>query len=235
MPQPEQRPSVVRIARRSFVMAAVVCCGAISDDADQPEVQSLHNDILEWLTLLDLWTEVEPDEERILRATPGTLKEADVIQAVWYSEGLAIFAWALNRMELPSHDEQVDPPIVADAVLFLSDEANEAISTAHLRHPSEIEAYSELLYAIHSRLRNFNRNKSRKNFSNWIAAAWIDTLSLDVSHLIVDSDLAISGKPIGDATVNDRQECASITYERHKAIIWLLDGYTSYSQVSVDT
>jgi hypothetical protein len=224
-----------RVARRSLILAAVVCRGSIDAGAGQPEAESLHNRIPEWLTELDLWDEVEPSEEKILHTPLGGLAANDVIRATWYAEGLAVLAWALNRLELPRHDEKVDPYAVTDSLWFLSEDAAEVISTARLRSPIELEACRELLYAIHCRLRDFARNRGRKNFTSWVEKTWMATLGLDAAHLIVHDDLAIDDKVISEVENNRLQECEWVTCERHRAIIWLLGGYPIYSQTPVDT
>jgi hypothetical protein len=227
--------SASRVARRSLILAAVVCRGAIDSGAGQPEAECLQKRILGWLTGSDLWGEVEPSEEEILRTPLGRLETKDVIRATWYAEGLAILAWALDRLGFPRHDQKVDPYAVTDAAGFLGEEAAEVISTAKLRNRAELGACRELLYAIHARLRDFARSKDRKNFASWVEREWIDTLGLDAADLIVDDDLAIDGEVISYAEVSRLHECEWITCERHRAIIWLLGGHPIYSQTPVDT
>jgi hypothetical protein len=213
----------------------MVCRGAIESGAGQPEADSLHDRTLAWLTKMSLWDEVESGEEKILHAPLGKLEMKDVIRATWYVEGVAVLAWDLNLVEFPRHDEKVDPYAVADSVWFLSEDAGDLVRTARLRNPTELEACEELLYAIHARLRDFIRNGGRKDFTSWVDKTWIDVLRLDAAHLIVDSDLAIDDKPLGDAEDNRVQECVNITFERHRAAIWLLGEYPVYSQTPVDT
>ena len=187
------------------------------------------------MTGLNLLREVEPSEEKILRTPLGGLEPKEVIKATWGVEGLAVLAWALNRLALPRHDEKVDSYAVTDSLWFLSEDANEVISTASLRSLAELEACRELLYAIHCRLRDFARNRSRKNFTTWVEKTWISTLRLDSAHMIAHDDLAIGDKAISEVEDNRLQECELITRERHRAIIWLFEGYPIYSQTPVDT
>lgn len=143
--------SAMRVARRALILSAVVCRGSIDSSAGQPEAESLHKRILDWLTTLSLWDDVELREERALRAALGTLDEKEVIRITWYAEGLAVLAWALNRLDLPQHDEKVDAYAVADSVSFLSEDAADVIGAASLRSPAGLNACQELLYAIHSK------------------------------------------------------------------------------------
>jgi Domain of unknown function (DUF4272) len=224
------------VLRRAFVMCALVCRGSIESGAGHPEAESLHKRILEWLTRMGLWNQVEPSEEKMLHSPLGGLAPKEVIRATWYAEGLAVLAWASNRLDrLPNHDEKVDPFAVTDSLLFLGDDAAEVISKATLRSPAELEACRELLYAIHARLRDFARNRGHQNFTSWVEKAWITTLKLDAAHLIVHDDLAIDNKAIGEVEGNRLQECEWVTCERRRAIIWLFGGHTIYSQIPVDT
>ncbi len=227
--------NATQVARRSLVLAAVVCRGDIDSGADQPEAESLHRRVLEWLTKWNLWNEITPSEEKMLRTPLGTLEAEDVVRATWYVEGLAILAWTLNYFEYPKHDKKVDPYAVTDALGFLSEYADDVITTAELRSPAELEASRELLYAIHARLRDFARNRKPMDFTRWVEKTWLDRLRLDASQLIVHNDLAIDGKTISEVEEDRLQECEWITRERHRAIIWLVEAYPSYSQTPVDT
>jgi len=227
--------TATRVARRSLVLAAVVCRASIERGVGDPDAESLYGRILVWLTGLNLWDEVEPSEETMLRAPLGLLESRDVIQAGWYVEGLAVLAWALNLFEFPSQGEQVDSYIVTDSLWFLDEAAEDVINNAELRHPVELESCHELLYAIHCRLRDFVRNKVPKDFTQWVEKAWLNSLSLNTAGLFAQNDLAIDGGAISEAKSERLQEVMSITLERHRAIIWLVEGYEIYSQTPVDT
>jgi hypothetical protein len=224
-----------RVARRALVLAAVVCRGAIDRGVGDPDAESLYPRILTWLTQMDLWEEVEPNEKKIFYTPLGQLEQKDIIQAIWYMEGLAVLAWALQQGEFPRHDEEVNPNDVTDSVCFLSEDAEELLRTARLRNRIQLNACLELLYAIHTRLRDFIRHRKSKDFTSWVSQRWIKALGLDAAHLIVDNDLAIDDKPISAVEDKRVQECANITFERHRAVIWLVEGYPTYSQTPVDT
>ena len=227
--------SATRVARRSLILSAVICRGSIENAPDRPDAEILRFRLLEWLTQLNLWDEVETSEEKMLHAPIGVLKPEDVIRATWYTEGLAILAWSLNYIKFPKHDHQVDPHIVTDALGLLNEFAGEVIATAELCDPAELDAGRELLYAIHSRLRDFARHHDQKDFIQWIERKWINILDLDEAQLIVQNDLAIGDKTISESEEDCWQECEAITRERHRAIIWLFKGNPSYSQIPIDT
>jgi hypothetical protein len=150
-------------------------------------------------------------------------------------EGLAILGWALNHLALPPHDEPVDPYTTAESVGLLSEDPQEYIESARLRDVKEMEAYREVIYAIHCRLRSFARDKKPVDFARWVDMEWLNILGISRSYLIVQGDLSIGGRAIHAATTDRLQICEWITYERHKAIIWLLDGYPIYSKTPVGT
>ena len=233
---PEWVPlTATRVARRSLVLSAVVCRASIESGVTDPEAQSLHGHIIDWLTRLSLWDEVEPGEETMLRAPLGLLASSDMIQASWYVEGLAVLAWALKYLEFPVYGEQVDAHTVTDALWFLNESAVDIITSAELRSPAELEACREFFYAIHSRLRDHVRNDVPRDFTRWVEEEWLKLLGIDAGALFAHSDLGIDGKSFSETDNERLQEVMAITLERHRAIIWLFEGYASYSETPVDT
>jgi len=228
-------PTAVQVAQRSLVLSALVCRGHIELDAGNPEAQSVAKRIANWLTQLNLHGVIEPIEATIINCQLGQVGKQSAINATWEAEGLAVIAWALRRGDFPLHDEKVDPYAVTDSLDFLSEEAADLIRLPELRTASELHACRELLYAIHCRLRGYIREESRKDFTTWIEAEWLVTLHLDASHLVVDKDLAIAGKPIFEVDKKSVQTCEHIIRERHKAAIWLVGEYPLYSELPVDT
>jgi Domain of unknown function (DUF4272) len=137
-------PSAQRVARRALVLSAVVCRGNIDHGAGNADTESLRNRILDWITFLDVQDEIEPREAALLKAPLSALTQQQVIDATWQAEGLAVLAWALKRLNLPKHDEKVDPYAVTDALGFLNEDAAELIRFAQLRGDAEIRALREL-------------------------------------------------------------------------------------------
>src|SRR5262249_23188438 len=150
-------------------------------------------------------------ELNIINTPLGGLDSKQVIYATWAVEGLSVLAWALGCLGLPRHDEKVDPYAVPESVGFLNQDAAEFIETAKLRSVAELEAYRELLYAIHSRLRDFIRHKQPNEFETWIDERWLDLLKIDRASLIVDGDLSIDEKAI-----------FNVEQERVRSCEWLI-------------
>jgi hypothetical protein len=224
-----------RVVRRALVLAALCCRGSIETGAGQAEAESLHTRILDWIRLLKLEKELEPTEQRVLHGRLGTVRQGDVIEASWSVEGLVILGWALNLLDLPKHDEKVDPYAVTDSLYFLSGDATELMSSARLRSTAELKAYREVAYAIHCRLRGFARRREREDFAAWVEKGWTELLKIDRAHLIVHGDLGIDDREIADAEQERTQTCEWLTLQRHRAIIWLLGGHLVYSETPVDT
>jgi len=63
----------------------------------------------------------------------------------------------------------------------------------------------------------------------------IEALQFDPAQLFAEDDVAIDGKPISEAEIDRVLECEGIAYGRHKAIIWMIEGYPIYSETLVDT
>lgn len=233
---PELVPlTATRVARRSLVLSAVVCRASIERGVTDSEAQSLHGRIIDWLTRLNLWDEVELSEEAMFRAPLGLLTSSDVIQASWYVEGLAVLAWTLKYLEFPVYGEQVDAHTVTDALWFLNEYAEDIITSAELRSTEELEACREFFYAVHSRLRDHVRNNVPRDFTRWVEEEWLKLLGIDAGALFAQNDLAIDRKSISETNTERLQEFMTITLERHRAIIWLVEGYASYSKTPVDT
>lgn len=216
-------------------MSAVICRGSLESDVADPNAEAVHQRVLDWLTALNLWDEAEPSEAAMIRAPLGVLEAKIALQAGWYAEGLTVLAWAMHLLDFPKHDKQVDSYAVTDAFWFLDKAAEEIVTNANLRSPGELDACRELLYAIHARLREYDRNRVPKNFTHWIEQSWLDALGYKLTNLISQNDLAVDGKQISETTEGRLQELLSITSERHRAIIWLMGEQAGYSKITVDT
>ena len=228
-------PGVGQVLRRAFAMSALVCRGSIENGAGHPDAEALHKRILGWVEGQGLIDQLAPIELDLLKTPLGRLTETQIIGATWAVEGLAILAWGATLYEFPMHDEKVDPYAVTDIVGFLSDDPTAIIDSANLRIPTELTACRELLYAVHSRLRDFLRYQQPQTFTGWVEAWWLELLGVPFDYLIVDNDLAIDRIPLSQAG-NDRvQMCEWAVCERHKAICWLTGESLVYSETTVDT
>jgi hypothetical protein len=228
-------PDVEQVLRRAFAMSALVCRGSIENGAGHPEAEALHMKILGWVAGQGLIDQLSPNELGLLKTPLGRLIETQVIEATWAVEGLAMLAWGATLYELPMHDEKVDPYAVTDIVGFLIDEVKAIIDSAKLRTPTELTACRELLYGVHSRLRDFLCNQQPQFFAGWVERWWLDALGIPFDYLIVNNDLAIDRMPVTQAGLERVQTCEWIIRERHRAIRWLTGGCPVYSETTADT
>ena len=228
-------PDVLRIARRSLVLSAVICRSSSDHDPDNPDAQDLWNRLQEWVGSQDIDGEMESGERDLVNAQLGTLDEKDIIAATWRSEGLALLAWSLNRFSFPQFDQQVDAYEVTDSLEFLSEDAFELVSSSHLWPVTELSACREFYYALHCRLREFARLRTPRDIGRWIEAEWLDPLGIP-TVLGSTGNLCIDDLPLFDVSDDAFNTCESIVYDRHRAAIWLLgDEGPAYSDFPVDT
>ena len=176
--------------------------------------------------------ELEPSEAALLAAAFGTSPQQDLVDASWRSEALSVLTWALQRAELPSHDQQVDPAVVASALGFLEDHT--VLEAPALRPTPELENYSNAAFTIHWRLREFSLKPRALDFAEFCQTAWFGPLSLDGVRL-VEGDLAIGKLPISRAAERDVRTAMSIAQERHQAANWLLDATSPFSETDTST
>jgi hypothetical protein len=231
VPEPEP-PSPAKVARRAIVLATVSCRGILELDPARDEATRFWTRVSEWWSRLGLSAELEPSEAALLAAAFGTSSQQDLVDASWRSEALSVLAWALQRGGLPSHDEQVDPAVVASALGFLEDHT--ALESPALRPAADLENYSNVALTIHWRLRDFSLNARALDFAKFCETAWFGPLSLDGVRL-VEGDLAIGKLPISRAAEHDIRKVMSVAQERHQAANWLLDASSPFSETDTST
>lgn len=234
IPQPKP-PDLEQVLHRAFAMSGLVCRGSIENGAGHPDAELLHKRILDWLGDIGLTDQLTPSEFAIVKTPLGRLTEPQVVEATWAVEGLAMLGWGVMLSAFPKHDEKVDPYAVTEAVGFLSDDPKDIIDSAKHRSPAELTACRELLYAIHSRVRDYLRNQQAQTFAGWIDRWWLEALVVAFDYLIVDNDLAIDRKPITQVGLERVLTCEWIIRERHRAIRWLTGECEVYSETRADT
>lgn len=218
-----------------MVLSAIVCRSNSDREPKNPDAIDLWERLKKWVEYLDLSAEMEPHEREMIYAPLGSLEDKRRLRATWDVEGLAVMTWALRRFPLPKHDEEVDPYGLTDNLWFLSEDALEIIQCADLHPSEELNAYRELAYAIHCRLREYLRDESARSIAHWLEADWLRLLEVD-SPLGYDEDLRIGDVAISMAKRDVVQRCEWAICERHRAIIWLIgEEGPLYSQFSVDT
>lgn len=226
-------PSPARVAARTVVMSAVVARAFIDGSAGDPQAESMYNRIRDWLNALQIDEELEQHEIDMLTTPLGSLQPQDRIDYSWQSEGLAVLAWSLRLMNLPPHDEPVDPHQVAKAVGFLTDAARQLIGHQHLRPQEELDSLAERQFALHWRLVTFAKDQKRIDFEAFAKGDQPDNEfgPLDISGVpLIGGDLAIKGGPLFGSQERDWKTALSIAEERHRAANWLIGYRKLYSE-----
>jgi hypothetical protein len=223
-------PTPPRVAQRALVLAGVTCRGFIERDIEN---EPLRQRVITWINASGLVGELEPDEASLLTTPIGHLTPQQSIDAGWRCEGLVVLAWALGSHDLPAHDESVHPKEVADVLGFL-DAAPAALGMPTLRPQSELQRCSDLLVALHWRLREFSRSRRPIDFAGLARTARFGPLEIDGLRL-VEGDLAIGCLPVSAAPEAEFSRCLSIAMERLQAVNWLRGYAEIYSKVPVNT
>lgn len=228
-------PSPERVARRAFVLAAVVCRSGLESDAGNPEAERFRAGILEWLSGIGIADELEADERALLDAPLGSLTERQVIDASWRGEGLAVLAWSLGRFDLPPYGQIVSSPDAADSIGFLEPDGLDLLSpSSELRDPEEIEKFAELMLSAHWRLRQYSLDGEAMNFAEFARTCYFGPLETEGLEFAA-SDLAVGGHPLSEVSEDEWREVMSIVRERHEAANWLIGQDPAYSEITCDT
>ena len=222
-------PSADRVARRAFVLSAMVFRSGLEDIAGDSGAEARRVEVLRWLDTAGVTTALEPEELKILRAPLGTLTEQQQKNAGWRSEGLGVLAWALNRRELDPFDVPTDAPAIAEALGFMKPEGLEMLKSPELRSRSEREELARRLYLIHRRLRQaYDKKAGSRSIAQLARELKVDPVKLG----LVDDDLAVSGIRLAEVPREVVRYTISTVAERHRAANWLLGDNPAYSEVS---
>ncbi|HEX8914259.1 MAG TPA: DUF4272 domain-containing protein, partial [Humisphaera sp.] len=228
-------PSPDRVARRALALAAVGARGLLEqEDPADPGVEETRQRLLKWVADVGIGDELEPDEWKALQRPIAKLDRQAALNATWRLEGLAVLAWALNRIEIPPIDEQVDPGELLPAVGILDADRAAALLAAPLRPPAELNRYADHMFAIHWRLRDFRLRPKAMNFREFAKTAWFGPLDIEGVRLI-DDDLAVGDAPIASADPARVGAAQSGAMERHQAANWLRGDHPVYSCVDTPT
>jgi hypothetical protein len=226
-------PSARRVAARALVLAAVV--GRASLETQRDGAEDAHTP-LAWLRSLGIPRELEPWERAFLRQPLGRADPAVVRNASWRAEGLAVLAWALNRIDLPAYDEAVVPESALAGVGYGSREvARSLLDAGVLRPASDIERLAAHATVVTWRLRTYGLSPLPWDFVGYLRGhasfkeVWLDGLR------ILDGDLAVGAQPITRAPAEHVHDCLRNAVERHVAAYWLQGDDPVYSKVDPST
>lgn len=230
-------PSPERIARRACALAAVTGRALLEqeDFKQDPGIEETRRAILLWVEEIGIGEELEPDEWKVLQLPLGRLPGQDLINATWRLEGLGVLAWALNRFEVPPHDELVNPGKLLPSVGILrGDRAMALLAEPALRPMEDLERMSGRLLGIHWRLRDWSIRPEKMDFLAFSKECWFG--SFDITGIrLIDNELAIGENSIDKAHKDLVSAAHSAALERHLAINWILGDSEVYSDTDTST
>ena len=216
-------------AIRATLCLAVAMRGLLEGDAggeDQAEADTMRDQLREGLSREDrLWGSLESAERELLETPVGDADPTLADDAIWASEFGQSLLWALERRDLPSHDEQEHPFKVAKSVGVVSNVGGIPnnwllLRSPRLREVSEVRAVRGRLAAIRARLEHYASDpESRVDFVD-LAAPLADARGVSMRA----GDLAIGDEPIWNADPGAVANALVVAVERQAGLDWLLDG-----------
>jgi Domain of unknown function (DUF4272) len=150
---------------------------------------------------------------------PERAGDPDVIETVWQGEGLGVLLWSLGLVELEPFDRPFDPEWLL------------ATPTAHgtMRARAEIEHARETARLWHWRVRtdelrgrdSVDLPASWDSFEQLVAVAAMRGYERGLLPSPLLGDFPAFGTGYRELRPVQRDEIASIAYERHRAFNWL--------------
>jgi len=214
-------------AIRATLCMAVAMRGLLEGDAggaDQAEADTMRDQLRQGLSREErLWSGLGPEERELLETTVGDADPASADAAIWAAEFGQVLLWALERRELPAHDEQEHPFKVARSIGVISNVGGIPNNWLLLRSPrlrslAEVCAQQRRLTAIRARLEHYTVDPAMSvDFAEQSAAP------ADVRDVPTRAgDLAIEDEPIVTAEPGAIANALAVASERQAGVDWLL-------------
>jgi hypothetical protein len=232
--KPDRPPAPAAVARRALILSGVMCRAFLEGHPDARYRREVMEEIREWFHNLGLWAHLEPEEEKLIRSPFGAMTKWRQRQGTWYSEGLAILAWALGRSNFPPHDRRVDPIAITNTLSFLDPEAADLLTSPSLRGPKELEAAREWFYDLHCTFRGFLYHGGDGRLASWVGD-YLAVLGIEPKAVMHEGGLTFDGSPLAEADRERLEGWEQVVFERHRAAIWLLGEEPLYTELAVDT
>jgi Domain of unknown function (DUF4272) len=164
---------------------------------------------------------------------PEKAGDQDVIETVWQGEGLGVLLWSLGLVELEPFDSPFDPEWLL------------ATPTAHgtMRAKAEIEHARETARLWHWRVRTDQLRHSDTvelpsswdSFEQLVAVAAMRGYERGLLPSPLRGDFPAFGTGYRELTPFQRDEVASIAYERHRAFNWLCGAGRAWAETATET
>jgi hypothetical protein len=250
-----------RVSRRALALTAVTARaileqGGVNLSLERPKWNPVtwlrhlvagqanqHRKLLQWVQLLGIDDEFEPDEWEVLQRPPGRLEHEQQINSTWRLEGLGVLAWSLSRFEIPPLEQLVECHSLWRNLGLLDVAACKGLLVnSTLRSLPELQALRRRLLAIYWRLTDFYVRPTaldfvqvtEASFGHFDRTAWFSPQ--EVAELpLVEGDLVIGGFRLDRVSADELSTARSIAHERYLAANWLCQGPEKYSATDVST
>ncbi len=221
-PQPPEQ-----VAIRATLSFAIAMRGLLEGDAggvDVAEADTMRAQLHDGLQCQPrLFEALDPAERELLETPVGAADPVLADEAIWAAEAGQVLLWALERRDLPRHDEQEHPFKVAKSIGVVSNVGGVPDNWLLLRSPrlraaAELAAQQRRLTAIRARLVAHTIDPDTP----------VDFLAFAAPLGEVDGvptcagDLAIEDEPVLTADPGAIANALAIAIERQAAIDWLL-------------
>ncbi|MCB9883645.1 MAG: DUF4272 domain-containing protein [Planctomycetes bacterium] len=213
-------PSPNAVAFRALVLCSLACRAHLELGPDDPDAIDVYQQLVRWCQEMDLWTHASTRERAQIETPLGSLARRDGLNMGWHAEGLLVLVWALGLVDLHSHDTKVDLFDLADALHFLGDDARSIVEQARLRDREALRACREFHYALHVRLRSYERDPVPRDIVHDFDGIDVEALGLDLP--LSGTDLRIGSGPMAAAPPKLITQSEEIVRERHRASIWVI-------------
>lgn len=228
------RPTAGRVARRALALQAVAYRGFLEAEPRR-KAQAWRRELHAWLEGVGLRAELEDEELAIVDARVGALDPGEVNLATWRCEGAVVLAWALELIDLPPHDAQVEVGPLGQALGFLKPEAGRVLRRRTLRAAAEVRRLRDAMRTVTWRLRQFGVEQKQVDLKR-LARRGVFARLLRLDGLpLADGDLAFDGRPISAISYGEWMGFLGVAQERYQAAAWLCGGGPRYADVDTPT
>jgi hypothetical protein len=222
-------PALERVLARFHLLVALVERG-LFEEGPVNQGDARRTALISELNQSGAWPEAEDWEREAMETSVGNLDQKLQWKLPWLSEGAAVLAWALRRIDLPAYDEQVS----VEDLFRIRDDLRMRGDLGGQRPVEEMKTLSYQMLAIHWRLRQYFLERKPMDLIEFAPRAWWGPMDLGLARLI-DNDLEVNGCPISRAPEEAWGCACGIMEERRVAIRWLTGCEAIYSAVDTST